>query len=221
MARSTYRPGGTAAMTRHAPALCLAAGVLGVAGGAWLALVEPAVGEDAFSYPLTAGGFVVAQLWFTVHHLGLLAGLVALRHTDALPAGRRASRGLRLAVAGMVGLTVTELVAALAADTTVDSALAGAVGALYGVTCLALGVGLVMAGNAIARGRTWTGWRRWVVLALGVWVFVPMFPALVLTPTDGSRWAIAGWMALFAALGLALRDARPARSTTTASAAAA
>ena len=54
------------------------------------------------------------------------------------------------------------------------------------------------------RAHAWEGWRRGVVLALGVWVFVPMFPALIVTPTDGARLAIGGWMLLFAALGVAL-----------------
>lgn len=40
--------------------------------------------------------------------------------------------------------------------------------------------------------------------SLSAWVFVPMFPALVL-PTDGARWALGGWVLLFAALGNALR----------------
>jgi hypothetical protein len=54
------------------------------------------------------------------------------------------------------------------------------------------------------RAQVWEGWRRGVVLALGVWVFVPMFPALIVTPTDGARLAIGGWMLLFAVLGVAL-----------------
>ena len=189
---------------RPAALACVAAGVLGVASGAVLALVEPDVGDDRFSFPLTAGAFTAAQVWFAVHHLGLLAGLLALGRVAALPRTRLARRGSALAVYGMAGLTVTELIAIAAADDLVDSGAAPAVGALYGVTCLALGVGLVMAGAAVARAGTWTGWRRWVVLALGVWVFVPMFPALALTPTDGARWAIAGWMALFGLLGVAL-----------------
>ena len=68
-----------------------------------------------------------------------------------------------------------------------------------------MGVGLILAGASVVAGaRSGTGWRRGVVLALGVWVFVPMFPALIVTPTDGARLAIGGWMLLFAVLGVAL-----------------
>ena len=40
--------------------LCLAAGVLGAASGLALALVEPSVDVDRFSYPLSAGSFAAA-----------------------------------------------------------------------------------------------------------------------------------------------------------------
>lgn len=205
-------PAGQAHRPQHlAGTLCVAAGLLGFLSGAVLALVEPAVGDERFSYPLSAGGFAALQAWFAVHHLGLLAGLVALARTDVVPREGTGRRGLRLAIAGMVGLTVTEVVAIAAADADTGSAVAGVVGALYGVDCLALGIGLVLAGAAAARSARGSGWRRWIVPALGAWVFVPMFPALVLTPTDGARWAIAGWMLLFAALGALLRGRSPSR----------
>ena len=126
-----------------------------------------------------------------------------------MPGTGPARWGWLTAVAGMVGLTVTEVVAISAADDATDSDRRPPRRALR-PDLAALGVGLLMLGVSIARARTWAGWRRWVVLALGVWVFVPMFPALVVTPTDGARLAIGGWMLLFAALGVALLSA-PAR----------
>ena len=189
---------------RTAAFLCLAAGVLGAASGLALALVEPSVDVDRFSYPLSAGSFAAVQAWFGVHHLGLLAGLLALRWAGVLPATRPARWGWTAAVVGMAGLAVTEVVAIAAADSGVDSGIGAALGGLYGVTSTAMGVGLTLAGVSIWRAQAWEGWRRGVVLALGVWVFVPMFPALIATPTDGARLAIGGWMLLFAGLGVAL-----------------
>lgn len=203
-------PATTIRRVRPAALLCIAAGVLGAASGVALAMVEPSVGIDRFSYPLTAGAFTAAQAWFAVHHLGLLAGLLALSWAGVLPRTSAARWGWRTAVAGMAGLAVTELVAIAAADADVDSGIGVLLGGLYGITCLALGVGLSMAGTSIWRARTWDGWRRGVVLALGVWVFVPMFPALAVTPTDGARLAIGGWMLLFTALGAALLGPRAA-----------
>jgi len=194
---------------RASALLCIASGVLGTASGLALAVVEPSVDVDRFSYPLSAGSFAAVQLWFGVHHLGLLAGLLALRWAGVLPDTRPARWGWAAAVVGMAGLAVTELVAIAAADSGVDSGIAAALGGLYGVTCTAMGVGLILAGASVWRAGVWEGWRRGVVLALGVWVFVPMFPALIVTPTDGARLAIGGWMLLFAGLGVALLS--PAR----------
>lgn len=203
---TTYAPAraGATSFVKICGLLCLITGVVGAAAGIALALYEPAVPVERFSYPLTSGDFAVAQAFFFAHHLGLLAGLLALSRTGAVPATRAGRLGLWGAVAGMVGLTVTELVAISAADAAVDSTVGMAVGAAYGVTCLVLGVSLTVLGVAMARAGGWTGWRRWIVLAMGVWVFMPMFPALIVTPTDGARLAIAGWMLLFAALGWAL-----------------
>jgi len=61
-----------------AGAVCLAAGILGAVSGIFLAVYPAKVSEDMFSYPLTAGGFTVIQIWFFVQHLGLLAGILAL-----------------------------------------------------------------------------------------------------------------------------------------------
>jgi hypothetical protein len=193
-----------AASVRVAAWLCMTAGVLGAASGLFLALVEPQVVVDRFSYPLSADDFTWVQVWFAVHHLGLLAGIVALRPAGVLPDSRPARWGWWAAALGMAGLAVTEVVAIAARDDMVDSSVAGVLGGLYGLDCVALGVGLTTVGASMWRSQAWEGWRRGVVLALGVWVFVPLFPALVVTPTDGARLAIGGWMLLFAALGVAL-----------------
>ena len=65
----------------------------------------------------------------------------------------------------------------------------------------------MLLGVATLRARRAPGAGRWLPLALGVWVFVPMFPALMAGHVP-ARLAITGWMLLFAALGLVL--ARPA-----------
>ncbi|MFP4635760.1 MAG: hypothetical protein ACLFRD_07865, partial [Nitriliruptoraceae bacterium] len=49
----------------------------------------------------------------------------------------------------------------------------------------------------------WRGWHRFVPLALGVYVIVPMGPLLVASD-DLARLGIGGWMLGFAALGWAL-----------------
>lgn len=194
---------------RRAGAICLVAGLAGAASGVYLALMEPVVGTDRFSFPQGAGEFLTIQVWFVIQHVGLLVGLIALAGSHAVPHSRLGVIGTSGAAVSMIGLTAMEAVAITAKDAATDSTLALFIGAGYGVVSLALGVTLVMAGIAIVRAGVWQGWMRWVVLAMGVWVFVPMMPALA-TMTDGARLAITGWMLLFSALGLALmRDPSP------------
>ncbi|SOC53746.1 hypothetical protein [Ornithinimicrobium cerasi] len=185
--------------------LTLAAGVLGAVAGAALALWPREVSPDQFSYPLGTVSHVAFQLFFTVHHLGLLAGLLTLG-VLARPVATRVTRaGTGLAVAGMVLLTVMEAaVAFLGLGITVDSARGQLLGSLYGVASLMIGAGLVAAGVGLVRRPVLPGLGRYLPLALGVWVFVPMVPALF-APMVWGRLAIIGWMVLFALLGMQLR----------------
>ena len=187
--------------------LTLAAGVLGAVAGAALTLWPREVSPDQFSYPLGTVSHVAFQLFFTVHHLGLLAGLLALG-VLARPVATRVTRaGTALAVAGMVLLTLMEAVVAfLGLGITADSARGQLLGSLYGVASLMIGAGLVTAGVGLVRRPVFPGSGRYLPLALGVWVFVPMVPALF-APMVWGRLAIIGWMVLFALLGLQLRRA--------------
>ena len=196
-------PLSTTAANRRAGAVCLVAGVLGAGSGLYLAVAEPRVPDSQFSYPLTAAGFVAIQLWFCVQHLGLLAGQVALRSSGVAGPGRAVAWGHGLGIAGMALLTLTELLAIAAADDPYPSSLTNVLDALYGVASLAIGVGLVIVGAAVRRVGAWTGWRAWLPLALGVWVFVPMTPA-IMAGFLPARLAISAWMLLYAALGWAL-----------------
>jgi hypothetical protein len=179
------------------------AGVLGALSGVALAVWPGQVADDMYSYPLTASGFVAAQVWFAVQHLGLLAGVLALGWSGVLSGPRLACWGTRLAAAGIALLAVTELLAITARDSTYPGEGTGVLDTLYGVSTVLAGVGLVVAGLAVRHGGVWQGWRRSVVLVSGVWVFVPMTPA-ILGPFVLARLAITAWMLLFAATGYAL-----------------
>lgn len=189
--------------TRLPGLLCFWAGVLGAASGVFLAVVTPAVDDDRYSYPLTAVGFVLIQGWFVIQHLGLAAGLVGLRRSAAVGARRV---GVTVAIVGMGLLTATELAAIGAARSTYPGPGTGLLDAFYGISSVAIGIGLVGVGVAVLRAGIWRGWRRWLPLALGVYVFVPMFPAMF-GGFLAARLAISGWMLLFALLGWALARA--------------
>lgn len=183
--------------------VCLVTGVLGLASAILLIGAQPSVGDDYFRYPFTPGGFAVAQTWFFVQHLGLLAGLYALWRSGVVgrgPLGRLGSWG---AMVGMGLLAVTELVAITGSDSIRPSARTDMIDSLYGIASVTIGVALIVVGIAVIRTRRWQGWRRAIPLILGIYVFVPLTPAL-LGSWVLARLAIGGWMLGFALLGWAL-----------------
>ena len=154
--------------------ICFWAGVLGAASGIFLAVYPADVEPDRYSYPLTAMAFAAIQVWFFVQHLGLIAGLEAVRRLSA----GRSRLGLAVAIAGLALLSVVELLAISAAGTTESSSLAGLLGALYGISTILAGLGPIYAG-LVANGPWFASpLRRLLLLATGAYVFVPMFPAL-------------------------------------------
>lgn len=181
--------------------ICFWGGLVGVAQAVVMLLWSPAVGADRYSYPMTSGGYTVAQLTFAVQHLLLLVGLVALARSAWTSRSRAARTGAWVAVAGMVLLTVMEAVAILAAGEPTDGPTATLVDSLYGIPTIVLGVGLVVCGVALARDRSLRPGPRWVVLVLGVYVFVVLLPAIVAGSYTVARLAIGVWMLGFAALG--------------------
>jgi hypothetical protein len=172
-------------------AIGLWAGVIGVVGCAVTLAYPAAVPDDRYSYPFTATGFMIAQLVLTARDLGLAVLLAALWTV----AGRSVLG--RIGVAGsvlaMLALAAMEVVSIVAKDSE-------AVGAGYGLASLAIGLFLLLAGIAVLRAKTWTGWQRYLPLALGIYVFVPLTPGIVAGFAAG-QLVIAGWMALFAVLG--------------------
>lgn len=192
--------------------LGVVAGVLGVASAFFLMTVEPAVARDRFSYPFTPGGFAVVQGWFFVQHLGLLAGLYGLWRSGSVGTSWPGRLGCWGAMAGMGMLAATELVAITAATSAYPSAQTGTLDILYGVSSTLIGASLILAGIAVIRAGRWHGWRRVLPLLLGLYVFVPLTPALFASWTL-ARLAIAGWMLGFAFLGWVLVETG-ARATT-------
>jgi len=187
--------------------ICLWAGILGAASGIYLAFVPPTVEPEIFSYPLDSRGHQAIQLWFAVQHVGLMLGLAALLAEGALGQARYGRWGLGVALAGLALLTVAELWAIPLADAIIGSSQLAALDATYGIASTLAGGGMIAAGIAAVRAGRWQGWARFVPLALGIYVFLPMFPAMM-SSFIAARLAITGWMLLFAALGWVLMRRR-------------
>ena len=192
--------------------ICLVGAVIGLAQGLFMLFVTPVVGDDRYSYPLSATGFTIAQMSFAVQHLMLLVGVVALARTCWTQRSRLAVIGFWIAAAGFLLLTAMELLAITAADAATSSAQADLINSLYGIPTIICGVGLLVGGIGFAKASRLTGWQRWLPLILGIYVFVPLMPA-IFAPYVWGRIAISVWMLLFAGLGWML--IRPGTEQTT------
>ncbi len=207
MSTTTLSKTSTTSSVRRAGAWCLVAGIIGgLQAGLVLAWPEQ-VSDNRFSYPFGEAELVVAQISFFLQHLPLIAGVAALLWLPAVRASRVARIAVRGATIGLILLAINELVAISAYNTATDSNRATRVENLYGPPVMLIGISLLVAGVALLRQGT-AGWQdgRWMpalVLILGVYVLVPLTPAIMGSFTAG-RLGIGGWMLLFAALGYGL-----------------
>lgn len=207
MSTTTLTHTTTSPSVRRAGVWCLGAGLIGAAQAAVLLAWSPQVTDDRYSYPFTGVGYAVAQTSFFLQHLPLVAGVAVLLTLPALRASRTARVAVSTAVVGLVMLAAMELIAVLARDEATDSSTETLVNNLYGPPVVIIGAGLVVAGIALLRRGTagWAGarWLPVLVLLLGVYVFVPLTPAIMGSFVAG-RLGIGGWMLLFAGFGYGL-----------------
>jgi hypothetical protein len=181
----------------------LAAGVLGALSALLLLVWPPQVAVNLVSYPFTPNGFYAAQAWFFVQHLGLLLAMVALAQSGAVGRSLMTRTAVWAAVAGMVALTLAELLAMRYATWDDEAAYAGLMGTAYGASVNVIGLGMLIAGIGVLRAGVWSGRWRWAPLAIGIAAFAVVTPGMF----GGfviARLAIGFWMLLFGALGWAL-----------------
>jgi hypothetical protein len=191
----------TAGRIRTAGALCLAAGIGGALATIYLAMVSP-VGAENFTYPHGAPELTGLQAFVALLRVGLVFGLLGLWWSGAAPRNGGARFGRYLALVMMAVLTVIEGLAVTVPRSPLDGT-PSAFGLVYGVFTILLGVALLAEGLGVARGGAWRGWKRWLLLSLGVWLLLVVLPALALS-FDAARWAMSAWLLLFALLGFVL-----------------
>jgi hypothetical protein len=147
----------------------------------------------------TRGFYATEAAWLPVHAL-VLVGLVALRRarvTGESPSGRV---GLRLAIAGRVVFLAAELAAIAVGHDEV---------ALFPVAAVSTGIGMLLAGVAVARARRWQGWRRLAPIAMGAYPFIFMFPILAITG-ERPNLAVSLWGLTFIGIAAAFALRVPA-----------
>jgi hypothetical protein len=179
------------------------ASLVGAACAVAIIAWDPMVDEDRFSYPFDATSYAIAQSFFALQHLAMLPLFLGLLILERQQRSRALRIGTWVALAGLVMLTVMEVVAISARNAAIDDSTGTLVGTLYSLPMLLLGVGPLVAGIGALRVGLFDGPARWLLLALGVYVFVVMFPA-VFGPMVAGRVAIGVWLLGYAWLGLEL-----------------
>jgi hypothetical protein len=149
-----------------------------------------------------------AYLGRGVIHLGELATFVALGLSGAAGTGLLGRLGIGVGVLGALLLAVAEVIT-LSAPATSET--------LFAIAPDLVGLGLVLAGVAVVRTGRWTGWRRWVTLALGGYVFAVLTPVIIAAGGPPAYAAIAGllvWQVLWVLIAVAVlvEAERPALS---------
>jgi hypothetical protein len=172
---------------------------------AWPHQVDPA----RYSFPFTAGWYVLAQATFFLQHLPLAVAVGTVASLPALGGQRLVHRALILATAGLGLLALMELVAMSAATTANDSSLGTAISSLYSIPVLMTGVGVLVAGVVLLRRKTLGRRLPWTLVALGLFVFIGLVPAIGTDSFVAGRLAIMAWMVLFVLFGQVMQ--RPER----------
>lgn len=170
--------------------ITLAAGAL-IAG----ALLQIVLGVPLAAHQNpSAPAFGLISALNAASHLLLSAGVAGLARSGAAGRGRLAGAGLALTPLGLAVLIVAEATSLVNMDAAV---------VLFSIATLALGLGPILAGAAVVRARRWDGWRRFTLLACGLYVPLILLPSFAL-PGLAMNYAIGVWGVCWLLLGLAL-----------------
>lgn len=184
----------------------------GIAGGlsALVVIFYPvAAGPEYFRYPFEVTGFTVAQVFFAVQHVTMVLAVVALLNTRAVGSSRLARIGFLIGLGGLALLAAVEVAAITAVHAVAGDPLYDLVQSLFSIPTIMTGTGFVLGGIGVLRHGGWTGAKRFLPLILGVYVFVPLIPA-IMGPQLAGRIAIGIWVLLFGLLGWILWRGSPA-----------
>jgi hypothetical protein len=191
--------------TQKAAMALIAGAIIHAAGGIVGRVVQAStlVSDDQFSYPWTSAELVAVSLAEAVAFALGLVGLAGLRASGVAGPTRAARTGLGVALAGSSLFVVAELASIAVRDQKLDEGAASAVGGLFGLATLLLGVGLTATGVAARRARLWEGWRPTALLACGLWTLAML--GIVLTPLMPLGVTVMGLLQIAIGAGLLTR----------------
>jgi hypothetical protein len=144
------------------------------------------VPEDRLNFPFSGSLATATSLTWGLTQALFVGTLVAFARSGAVGASRPGRVGAWLAVVGGIVFVPAHAVSAMFTDARLDDPAGVAAVTLFSIASVLTAVGFVAAGVAVVRAGRWTAWRRYPVLAVGVWLlcllplqFTPLLPLSV------------------------------------------
>ena len=136
------------------------------------AVVQPAstVPDDRWTYPWSSNAQIPVSIVYAAFHLLVIIGLFEVRRAAVTGPHRSGRIGMDLAIVGTALLLVGELASIPIRHANLDDTSAVIVGILFAFGVGVSAIGFLMAGIATVRSGRWHDWRRWTLLATGVWL---------------------------------------------------
>jgi hypothetical protein len=135
-----------------------------------------AVPDDRLNFPFSGSLATATSLTWGLSQALFVVTLVGFARSGAVGASRAGRIGAWLAVVGGVVFVAAHAVSVIFRDARVhDPGGAGAI-ALFAIATVLTALGFITAGVAVVRAGRWTSWRRFTVLAVGIWM-ICMLPA--------------------------------------------
>lgn len=158
------------------------------------------VPDDRLSFPFAGSLATATSLTWGLAQVLFVVTLVAFTRSGAVGAARTGRIGAWMAVVGSVVFVAAHAVSVAFRDARLDDSAGRAAITLFAIATLLTAVGFILAGVAVARAGRWTAWRRYTVLAVGVW----MLCMLPLQFTSLLPLSVAVYAATIAAFAVAL-----------------
>jgi hypothetical protein len=144
------------------------------------------VPDDRLNFPFSGSLATATSLTWGLGQALFLVTLVAFARSGAVGTSRPGRIGAWLALVGGIVFIAAHAVSLIFRDARIDDPAGATAITLFGTATVLTAIGFITAGVAVARAGRWTSWRRYSVLAVGIWLmcmvplqFTPLLPLSV------------------------------------------
>jgi hypothetical protein len=128
------------------------------------------VPDDRLNFPFSGSLATATSLTWGLTQALFVVTLFGFARSGAVGASRPGRIGAWLALVGGIVFVAAHAVSVIFRDARVDDPAGLGAITLFSIASLLTAIGFIVAGVAVARAGRWTAWRRYPVLAVGVWM---------------------------------------------------